>query len=65
MSEQIVCGPDIVSTRTLAQREPVRQSHYETQPSGIPAFRAQGVRTLSIVDVYEHVVRIGARELGL
>jgi hypothetical protein len=64
VSEQIVHGQDIVSTRTLAQREPVRQSHYQVQPSGIPAFRAQGVRTLSIVDVYEHVARIGAREPG-
>ena len=64
VSEEIACGQDIVSTRTLAQREPVRQSHYETQPSGIPAFRAQGVRTLSIVDIYEHVARIGASEPG-
>jgi hypothetical protein len=62
VSEQISCGQEVVSTRTLAQHEPVRQSHYQIQPSGIPAFRAQGVRTLSIVDVYEHVMRIGAGE---
>jgi len=62
VDEQIGYGDEITSVRTVAQYEPIRSTHYEVQPSGIPAFRAVGVRTLSIVDVYDYVLQLGAHE---
>jgi hypothetical protein len=64
VTEQIVDSGDPESTRTLAQHEPIRPCYYHIQPSGVPAFRAQGVRTLSIVDVYQYVLELGACEPG-
>lgn len=64
VTEQQTYHGNIEQVCTLAHHAPICSSYYQSQPSGIPAFRARGVRTLSIVDVYDYVLDLGAREPG-
>jgi hypothetical protein len=63
VEEQVGCGEDM-SVHIVAKYEPIQASHYEVQPSGIPAFRAKSVRTLSILDIYNYVAQLGISEPG-